>query len=407
MEQDKQDAKYMARAIQLARKGLYTTDPNPRVGCVLVKDGRIIGEGWHKRAGLAHAEVEALTDAANATENTNGATAYVTLEPCSHHGRTPPCCETLVKAGIKRVVAAMQDPNPRVSGNGFAYLKAVGIEVSCGVLEEDALVLNRGFIMRMTEGRPFVRSKLAMSLDGRTAMASGESQWITSPEARADVHKLRAESSAILTGINTVLADDPSLTARIDKEVVQPIRVVLDSSLKMPLPSKMLDLPGRTIILTCGQQADLSNDMIPFMVRRPEEVPVVQAHHERNHIKTVRPELVEGHKDKPQQLQNAGAEVYQLPEKQGQLDLAEVMKFLAEQEINEVLVEAGAVLNGALLAENLVDEWVIYMAPKILGDQGRGLFTLPELDKLSDSKEMKFKGIRQIGNDLKLTILKR
>ncbi len=367
--QDQLDAFYMARAIYLAKKGLYTTDPNPRVGCVLVKDGRIIGEGWHKQAGLPHAEVEALN---NTTEDTNGATAYVTLEPCSHHGRTPPCCETLVKAGIKRVVAAMQDPNPKVSGNGFACLKAAGIEVSCGVLEEDARVLNRGFIMRMTENRPFVRSKLAMSLDGRTAMASGESQWITSPEARADVHRLRAESSAILTGINTVLADDPSLTARIDKEVVQPIRVVLDSHLQIPTNAKMLGLTGRTIILTCKQ----SN--------------------------AVCPELVEGHKDKLQKLQNVGAEVYQLPEKQGRLDLAEVMKFLAGQEINEVLVEAGAVLNGALLAENLMDEWVIYMAAKILGDQGRGLFHLPGLDKLSGSKEMKFKDVRRVGQDIKI-----
>jgi diaminohydroxyphosphoribosylaminopyrimidine deaminase / 5-amino-6-(5-phosphoribosylamino)uracil reductase len=365
---DKQDAEFMARALYLARRGLYTTDPNPRVGCVLVKDGRIIGEGWHKRAGLAHAEVEAIN---NATENTEGATAYVTLEPCSHHGRTPPCCETLVKAGIKRVVAAMQDPNPKVSGNGFAYLKAAGIEVSCGVLEEDARVLNRGFILRMIQNRPFVCSKLAMSLDARTAMASGESQWITSPEARADVHRLRAESSAILTGINTVLADDPSLTARIEQEVVQPIRVVLDSNLQMPLTAKMLSLSGRTLILTC------------------------------NNHNYVRPELVEG---RLIELQNKGAEVYQLPEKKGRLDLTEVMKFLAGLEINEVLVEAGAVLNGALVAENLVDEWVIYTAPCILGDAGRGLFTLPGLQKLADKKQMKFQDVRQIGQDLKLTL---
>jgi diaminohydroxyphosphoribosylaminopyrimidine deaminase/5-amino-6-(5-phosphoribosylamino)uracil reductase len=366
--QDEQDAFYMARALFLARKGLYTTDPNPRVGCVLVKDGKIIGEGWHKKAGLAHAEVEAIN---NATEDTTGTTAYVTLEPCSHHGRTPPCCERLVKAGIKRVVAAMQDPNPKVAGNGFAHLRAAGIEVSVGVLEEDAQLLNRGFIMRMTKGRPVVRSKLAMSLDGRTAMASGESQWITSPEARADVHKLRAESSAILTGINTLLADDPSLTARIDKEVVQPVRVVLDSRLQMPVNAKMLSFLGRTLILT---------------------------------IKPVRPELVERNKTKLAELKNIGAEVYRLPEKNGQLDLHEVMKFLATQEINEVIVEAGAVLNGALLTENLVDEWIIYMAPKILGDQGRGLFTLLGLEKLADSMEMKFKDIRQIGKDLKLIL---
>lgn len=350
----------MARAIHLARKGLYTTDPNPRVGCVLVKDGRIIGEGWHQRAGRDHAEVEALN---NATEDTTGATAYVTLEPCSHHGRTPPCCETLVKAGIKRVVAAMQDPNPKVSGRGFTYLKAAGIEVSCGVLAADALVLNRGFIMRMTQDRPFVRSKLAMSLDGRTAMASGESQWITSSEARADVHRLRSESSAIITGINTVLADDPALTARVDKEVVQPVRVVLDSTLKMPAHAKMASLPERSLILTCSQD-----------------------------------------KAKQEALQKVGLEVCVLPEKQGRLDLPEIMKFLAEQEINEVLVEAGAVLNGALLAENLVDEWIIYIAPCILGDQGRGLFILPGLQKLADKKQLKFQDIRHVGQDLKLTL---
>jgi diaminohydroxyphosphoribosylaminopyrimidine deaminase/5-amino-6-(5-phosphoribosylamino)uracil reductase len=328
----------------------------------LVKEGRIIGEGWHRRAGLAHAEIEALADAANATKVTAGVTAYVTLEPCSHHGRTPPCCETWVKAGIKRVVAAMQDPNPKVAGQGFAHLKAAGIEVSCGVLEEDAQLLNRGFIKRMTQNRPFVRSKLAMSLDGRTAMASGESQWITSAEARADVHRLRAESSAILAGINTVIADNPLLTARIEKEVVQPIRVVLDSTLKMPANAKMASLPGRSFILTCSED-----------------------------------------EAKKEVLQKAGFEVYVLPEKQDRLDLAVVMKFLAEQEINEVLVEAGAVLNGAFLAENLVDEWIIYMAPKILGDQGRGLFYLPSLNRLADSKEMKFKDIRQFGQDMRIT----
>jgi diaminohydroxyphosphoribosylaminopyrimidine deaminase / 5-amino-6-(5-phosphoribosylamino)uracil reductase len=360
MGQAHQDAFFMARAIHLARKGLYTTDPNPRVGCVLVKDGRIIGEGWHKRAGLAHAEVEAIN---NATEETRGATAYVTLEPCSHHGRTPPCCETLVKAGIKRVVAAMQDPNPKVAGNGFAHLKAAGIEVSVGVLEEDAQELNRGFIMRMTKQRPFVRSKLAMSLDGRTAMASGESQWITSPEARADVHKLRAESSAILTGINTLLVDNPSLTARIDKEVVQPVRVVLDSSLKMPTNALMATLPGRSMILTCSED-----------------------------------------EAKKETLENVGFEVYSLPENEGRLDLTEVLTFLAGQEINEVLVEGGAVLNGSLLTENLVDEWIIYMAPKILGDQGRGLFMLSGLDKLADCKEMRFKNVHHFGADLKFMV---
>ena len=378
-EQAIQDARFMARALYLARKGLYTTDPNPRVGCVLVKNGKIIGEGWHKKAGEAHAEIDALN---NLTENPAGATAYVTLEPCSHHGKTPPCCEALIKAGVKRVVAAMQDPNPLVVGKGFQILEQAGISVEFGILEADAQDLNRGFIQRMTQGLPFVRSKLAMSLDGRTAMASGESKWITSPESRADVQRLRAESSAILTGINTVLKDDPSLTSRIDRDVKQPVRVVLDSKLQMPPSAKMLTLPGRTIILTCEDENTV----------RPESFDSAQEIH------------VEEQKAKLQKLQNVGAEVYQLPEKKGRLNLIEVMKFLAGQEINEVLVEAGAVLNGALLTENLVDEWVIYMAPKILGDKGRGLFHLPRLDKLADCKEMIFNSFQSVGKDLKLTL---
>lgn len=352
------DAFYMARAIQLAKKGRYTTDPNPRVGCILVRDDAVIGEGWHVQAGQGHAEVLALNNVSDA----RGATAYVTLEPCSHQGRTPPCCNALIKAGVSRVVAAMQDPNPQVSGRGLEKLKAAGIEVCCGVLQEDAQALNRGFIKRMTENRPFVRSKLAMSLDGRTAMASGESKWITGTEARADVQRLRAESSAILTGINTVLADDPALNARVDEPALQPIRVVLDTHLNMPVTAKMAKLPGRSLILAC-----------------------------------------ETDQQKQQALQQAGFEVYQLPGKDGRLDLHAVMAFLSQQQINELLVEAGSVLNGALLAEGLVDEYVIYMAPSILGDQGRGLFKLPELQQMADKKQLKLLDVRQVGQDLKLT----
>lgn len=355
-----QDAVYMARALNLAKKGLYTTHPNPRVGCVLVRDGVIIGEGWHVKAGLGHAEIEAL----NTVPDAKGATAYVTLEPCSHQGRTPPCCEALIKAGVTRVVAGMQDPNPQVSGKGLKKLKAAGINVVCGVLEEDAQALNRGFVKRMTKNRPFVRSKLAMSLDGRTAMASGESQWITSAEARADVHRLRAESSAILTGINTVLADDPALTARINMNVVQPVRVVVDSQLKMPFTARLASLPGRNLILTCSHD-----------------------------------------KMKQQILEKSGFEVYRLPDKNGRLDLHEVMIFLAWQQINEVLVEAGSILNGALLAEGLVDEYVIYLAPCILGDQGRGLFNMPGLKQMADKKNLKLCDVRQIGQDLKLILI--
>jgi len=352
------DAFYMAQAISLAKRGRYTTDPNPRVGCVLVRDGEVIGQGWHVKAGQGHAEVEALKNVPDA----KGATAYVTLEPCSHQGRTPPCCDALIKAGVSRVVAAMQDPNPQVSGSGLEKLKAAGIEVICGVLQEGALALNRGFIKRMTDSRPFVRSKLAMSLDGRTAMASGESKWITSNEARADVHRLRAESSAILTGINTVLADDPAMNARVDGDVLQPVRVVLDTHLNMPVTAQMAKLPGRSLILTCAQN-----------------------------------------EQKQGALQQAGFEVYQLPCKNGRLDLQAVMDFLGQQQINELLVEAGSVLNGALLDEDWVDEYVIYMAPCILGDQGRGLFNLPGLQQMADKKQLKLRDVRQVGQDLKLT----
>lgn len=360
------DAFYMAQAINLAKKGRYTTDPNPRVGCVLVRDDIVIGEGWHVKAGQGHAEVEALKNVTDAKglprAESKGATAYVTLEPCSHQGRTPPCCDALIKAGVSKVVAAMQDPNPQVSGRGLEKLKAAGIEVICGVLQDDAQALNRGFIKRMTKNRPFVRSKLAMSLDGRTAMASGESKWITSDQARADVQRLRAESSAILTGINTILADDPALNARVDEDVLQPIRVVLDTHLNMPVTAQMAKLSGRSLILTCAQD-----------------------------------------EQKQRALQQAGFEVYKLPCKNERLDLHAVMDFLAGQQINELLVEAGSVLNGALLAEGLVDEYVIYMAPCILGDQGRGLFNLPGLQQMKDKKQLKLRDTRQIGQDLKLT----
>lgn len=353
-----QDSIYMAKALALAKKACYTTDPNPRVGCVLVKDNKVIAEGWHVKAGLAHAEVNALKQ----TEQAKGATAYVTLEPCSHTGRTGPCCDALITAGIKRVVVAMQDPNPLVAGNGIKKLQAAGVNVECGVLQQDAEELNAGFIKRMRTGLPFVRSKMAMSLDGRTAMASGESKWITSAEARADVQKLRAESSVVLTGINTVLADDPSLNVRLDEDVLQPVRVILDSELRMPLQSKMQGLPGESWILTCS--------------------------------------LDQG---KKVALESLGFKVFQLENEQGRLNLAAVMAFLGRKQVNNVLVEAGAVLNGALLDAELVDQWIVYMAPCILGDQGRGLFNLPRLQNMADKKHLKVQSFRQVGPDLKLT----
>ncbi len=356
----KTDLEFMARALQLAERGRFTTDPNPRVGCVLVKNGRIIGEGFHERAGQAHAEINALK---NATENTNGATAYVTLEPCSHHGKTPPCCDALIAAGIKRLIVAISDPNPLVAGRGLERCNAAGIEIVSDVLRADAEKLNRGFISRMMRNRPFIRSKIAMSLDGKTALANGESQWITSQEARADVHCFRAESSAILTGIGTILADNPSLNARVNFPVMQPIRVVLDSNLQMPLDSQMAKFDGRILVLTC------STNEQKFTV-----------------------------------LKQAGFEVHVLPESNGRLDLLAVMNFLATQEINNVFVEAGATLNGALLEAGLVDEWLIYMAPCVLGNKGRGAFALPELQSMTDKKMLQWRDVRHVGADLRLTL---
>lgn len=352
-----QDAAFMARALKLAQNGLYTTDPNPHVGCVLVKHGEIIAEGWTQRAGYAHAEVDALSRAGDA----RGATAYVTLEPCSHQGKTGPCTDALIAAGVSRVVAAMQDPNPLVSGRGLQQLAAAGIEVACGVLQSEAENLNRGFFKRMSQGLPWIRSKLAMSLDARTAMACGESQWITSPQSRQDVQRWRAASSAVLTGIETVLADDPSLSARVDFDVVQPVKVVLDSRLRIPLATRMLQDAAEVWIVTS------SSDSV-----------------------------------KRQRLLDAGYKVFQVDATAGRTDLHQVCKLLAERQINTVWVEAGATLNGALLNSGLVDEWLIYMAPSVLGDSGRGLFRTPELQRLQDKKKLYLAEARQVGPDLRL-----
>lgn len=354
----KQDAQFMARAIGLAKKGWNSTDPNPRVGCVIVRQGQILGQGWHQRAGEAHAETIALDDA----NDVGGATAYVTLEPCSHVGRTPSCAEALIDAGIGRVVAAMRDPNPLVAGAGLKKLERAGIRVDIGVLESEARLLNLGFISRMNRQRPHVVSKMACSFDGRTAMASGESKWITSTEARADVQRLRAGSSAVLTGIETVLADDPLLNVRINGlEVLQPIRIVLDSQLRMPVTARILSLPGRTLILT-------------------------------------------GHENTKQQtaLEQMGAEVFKMDlDNTGRIDLEKMLLFLGEQQINQVLVEAGPILNGALMVQKLIDEYVVYMAPIVMGDAGRGLFRLPEVTTMSDKIALQLVETRSIGHDLR------
>jgi diaminohydroxyphosphoribosylaminopyrimidine deaminase/5-amino-6-(5-phosphoribosylamino)uracil reductase len=355
------DYRYMAHALQLAERGLYSTDPNPRVGCVLVRAGEIVGEGWHERAGEPHAEIFALIAAG---DRARGATAYVTLEPCCHHGRTPPCSEALIAAGVARVVIALKDPNPRVAGGGMAQLQAAGIETACGLLAAEAEALNPGFVSRMRRGRPYVRCKLAMSLDGRTAMASGESKWITGAPARADVQRLRARSSAILTGIGTVLADDPSLNVRLDtvENTRQPLRVVVDHQLRMPPGARMLSLPGATLICAISETA------------APREA-----------------------------LRAAGAEVVLLKAHDGRMRLTEVLAVLAMREINEVLVEAGATLSGALLAAGLVDELVIYMAPHLLGDGGRGLFHLPGLEQMAQKHAVDIRDIRKIGNDWRIS----
>ncbi len=358
------DRRFMSRALQLAKHGLFTTDPNPRVGCVLVKNNNIVGEGWHQRAGKPHAEINALQAAGRLAKNgAKGATAYITLEPCCHHGRTPPCSDALIAAGISRVVVAMQDPNPQVAGQGLAQLQKAGIETHSGVLQTQAEALNPGFIKRMRTGRPFVRGKMAMSLDGRTAMASGESQWITSNDARHDVHRLRARSAAIVTGIGTVLADDPSLTARLDDDVEQPLRVVLDSCLQMLPTAKMLSLPGRTLVLT-----------------------------------------VTTDEQKTTALRDAGAEVEVLASDNGRLDLPAVLDCLARHEINEVLVEAGATLCGAFLQAELFDELVIYMAPLFMGSEARGLLNLPGVEKMSQVTQLKIIDMRAVGNDWRMIV---
>ncbi|MCP4283097.1 MAG: bifunctional diaminohydroxyphosphoribosylaminopyrimidine deaminase/5-amino-6-(5-phosphoribosylamino)uracil reductase RibD [Gammaproteobacteria bacterium] len=362
------DYRFMARAIKLARQGLYTTHPNPRVGCVLVRDGKLVGEGYHRYAGEPHAEPNALRAAGT---NARGATGYVTLEPCCHQGRTPACTEALIEAGVSRVVAAMRDPNPLVAGAGFKRLRQAGVDVVEGVLEAESAQLNPGFIKRMQTGRPYVRCKLAMSLDGKTAMASGESQWITGTAARLDVQRLRARSDAIVTGIGTVLADDPSMNVRIAGGSVpgipkgnalrQPLRVVLDSRLQMPASAKMIGLKGDTLIVS----------------------------------------LIAGSN---QPLLNAvGAEVMLLPGSGNRIDLGLLLDQLGGRQINEVLIESGPTLAGGFLAAGLVDELMIYAAPHIMGDNARGLLQLPGLDRMQDRISLEITDLRMVGKDIRLT----
>ena len=368
---DDQDRRHLAKAIALAGNGLYTTDPNPRVGCVIVKEGKVVGEGWHERAGGPHAEIMALD---NAGQKAQGADVYVSLEPCSHHGKTPPCAEALIQAKVSRVVVAGLDPNPKVAGQGVEKLQQAGIQVEHSRfddLKEQAESLNPGFIKRMQHAIPYVRCKIAASLDGRTAMASGESKWITGELAREDVHLYRARSSAIVTGIGTVLADDPSLNVRLEHQCLatpveftdddQPLRVVIDSQLRTPRHAKMLMLPGSTLIYT------LSTDS--------EQITA---------------------------LTSVGVEVVTVDENAGRVSLEAVLRDLAERDINEVMVEAGARLNGALIEAGLVDELVLYQAPVLMGDQAKPLFYLPGVTEMSEKLELAIVDTRQIGVDWRI-----
>lgn len=347
----------MARALQLAERGLWTTSPNPRVGCVIVRDGLIVGEGWHEKAGEPHAEVHALRAAG---EQARGATAYVTLEPCSHYGRTPPCAEALIAAGVSRVVAAMRDPNPLVAGKGLAMLEAAGIETACGLLENEARELNIGFVSRMTRGLPWVRLKVAASLDGKTALNNGVSQWITGPEARRDGHAWRARACAILTGIGTVRDDDPSLTVRDVVTTRQPLRVIVDSKLDTPPDAKILQ--GGPVLIAAA--VNLEN--------------------------------------RAKLLVEAGAEIVVLPNRQGKVDLRDLLRHLAQRGINEVHAEAGFKLNGSLVREGLVDEFLIYLAPCLIGHDAAGLFNLPALTSLDGKRRLQIQDLRQVGADIRV-----
>ncbi|MEO8316638.1 MAG: bifunctional diaminohydroxyphosphoribosylaminopyrimidine deaminase/5-amino-6-(5-phosphoribosylamino)uracil reductase RibD [Pseudomonadota bacterium] len=349
----------MTRAFELARLGLYTTDPNPRVGCVIVNGASVVGEGWHQHVGGPHAEAHALEVAGAAAR---GATAYVTLEPCDHQGRTPPCSQALIAAGVARVVYALDDPNPLVAGKGAERLRAADIQVDAGLMGNESEALNPGFLKRMRQGLPYVRVKVAASLDGRTALASGESRWITSRAARQDGQHGRARSSVVLTGVGTILADDPALNVRIEESDRQPLRVVLDSQLRTPSDSRVLQREGRVLILGAVDHA------------------------ERRHS-----------------LERQGAEVIIVPANDGRPALGAVLGLLAERGANEIWVEAGATLAGSFVRERCFDELVIYLAPSLLGGDARPLLQLPALASLDDRLQLRFAECRRVGDDLCIT----
>ena len=351
------DHDFMARALELAAQGLTTTTPNPRVGAVIVREGSIVGEGWHRRAGEPHAELLALAQAGG---QARGATVYLTLEPCSHFGRTPPCVDALIEARVARVVAAMEDPNPRVNGRGLERLRAAGIDVRCGLLEQEARELNVGFVSRMSRELPWVRLKVAASLDGGTALRNGRSQWITGEAARTDGHAWRARACAILTGIGTVRDDDPELTVRLVPATRQPLRVLVDSRLEVGLDARLLHAGG-PVLVVCA-------------VDNP---------------------------DKERELRDRGCEILKLANASGKVDLPALMRELARREINELHVEAGARLNASLVREGCVDELLVYLAPSLLGDAA-GMFALPPLEDLAGRIPLAFRSAERVGDDLRI-----
>lgn len=353
------DEYFMSRALVLAARGLYTTTPNPRVGCVIVNDDEIVGEGWHVNCGGAHAEVNALKQA---DTRAVGGTLYVTLEPCAHYGKTPPCVEAIVKSGISRVVFGAKDPNPLVDGRGMEHLKANGISVEGGLFSEKSEELNLGFFKRMRYGRPWVRVKVAAGLDGKTALENGRSQWITSKESRVDAHKLRAQSCVVLTGVGTVVEDDPRLTVRHTETSRQPGKVIVDSQLRSPLDAHLFKTLGVTLATAVKEQ----NRLDDFIQK--------------------------------------GVNVLVLPDSEGRVDLDALLVELANQQVNEVLVEAGINLHSALLHRHLIDEMIIYYAPKFLGAQGRGMFFLDELNSMDQVLERDVIDITSIGKDFRVTV---
>lgn len=351
------DHRHMRHALDLAARGLYTTTPNPRVGCVIVRDGEVVAEGWHRRAGEPHAEALAIAEAG---ERARGATVYVTLEPCSHFGRTPPCADALIAAGVARVIAAVQDPNPQVAGTGLQRLRDAGIDVRCGLLVSEAAELNVGFVSRMTRARPWLRMKVAASLDGRTALPGGSSQWITGDAARADGHAWRARACAILTGIGTVRDDDPRLTVRGIDTPRQPLRVLVDSRLEVEPHARMLR--GGALVATAAR-----------------------------------------HPDKEVELRDRGCEVLHLPDARGKVDLGALLAELARRGVNELHAEAGYRLNGSLMRAMLVDELLVYLAPKLVGD-GAGMFNIGALASLDQAQRWSILDMDRIGEDLRLRL---